>query len=107
MGYIWGTFSFIMGYIAGVHNLSSEIGGLFEKTAEIKREAWRRAQSRSGYFRKREKIVVYNKSTRMQQSLNGCNVIFLTAVRDRHMHSHWKLTFTEKSNLMVLVLLHP
>ncbi len=24
-----------MGYIAGVHNFSSEIGGLFEKTAEI------------------------------------------------------------------------
>ncbi len=32
-----------MEYIAGVHNFSSEIGGLFEKTAEIKLEAWRRA----------------------------------------------------------------
>jgi hypothetical protein len=31
-----------LGYIAGVHNFS-EIGGLFEKTAEIKLEAWRRA----------------------------------------------------------------
>jgi hypothetical protein len=42
----WGTFGvqffLTMGYIAGVHNFS-EIGGLFEKTAEIKLEAWQRA----------------------------------------------------------------
>ncbi len=36
LGYIF----LIMECIAGVHNFSSEIGGLFEKTAEIKLEAW-------------------------------------------------------------------
>jgi hypothetical protein len=39
LGYIF----LIMGCIAGLHNFSSEIGGLFEKSAEIKLEAWRRA----------------------------------------------------------------
>jgi hypothetical protein len=36
LGYIF----IIMGYIPGVHNFSSEIGGLFEKTAERKLETW-------------------------------------------------------------------
>ncbi len=77
-----------MGYIAEVFNFPSQIERLFEKTAEIKLEAGRRASSRGRYFRKREKVVVYNKSTLAPQSLNGRNVIFPAAVRDMHMCFH-------------------
>jgi hypothetical protein len=88
MGYIWGTFSSKKGYIAEAFNFPPEIESLFEKTAEIKLEARRKALNRDGYFRKREKVVVYNKSTLAPQSLKGRNVIFPAAVRDTHMCSH-------------------
>jgi hypothetical protein len=83
----WVIFSFKKGYIDWVFNFPSEIERLFEKTAEIKLEAGRRASSRGGYFGKREKVVVYNKSTLAPQSLKGRNVIFPAAVRDTHICS--------------------
>jgi hypothetical protein len=77
-----------IGYIAGVFNFPPETERLFEKTTEIKLEAGRRASNRGGYFRKREKVAVYNKSSLAPQSLKGRNVIFPAAVRDTHLCSH-------------------
>jgi hypothetical protein len=36
MGYNWGTFLFIMGYLIGVHNLSAEIEGFLGKFSQVK-----------------------------------------------------------------------
>jgi hypothetical protein len=81
----WGTFSFEKGYIAAVFYFLSEIESFFGKATEIKLEAVPRAESRGGYFRKREKVLVYNKSTLAPQCLKRHNVIFPAAVRYAHM----------------------